>query len=355
MIVRDLFCGGGGWSVGARMAGVGPMRQIDGYDNNADAITTYEAAGFYGTQVDLSIFAPVGCEVLVGSPPCQPYSPAGKQQGRTDPRGMLPLVIAHWADLARPTAIAVEQVEGAASVINRLAAMLVMMGYKVVLRTVDSECFGVPQTRRRIVLMAHLHHKPGVPKATHSLYDRRHPRRLQRGVLPWVSMAQALNVDPDASMGDVVNSGGTVRSATQPAPTMTASMDNGNWRWQQGDKVGFPRADDQGGDGYRERDLRPADVPSFAVTSKVRSWTRVRPSPTIVGSFHPEVVAAPGYRLTTSRQDTPNSVVVTVAEASILQGFPPDYPWTGSKTSQYRQVGNAFPPPVAKAVLEALL
>ncbi len=352
MIVRDLFCGGGGWSVGAALAG---LTDITGYDNDIDAITTYTDAGFTGVHTDLTTTPSEPCDLLLASPPCQPYSSAGKRQGRSDSRAMLPLVVATWAAAQRPTAIAVEQVEGASSVINRLAAMLAVLGYKVVLREVNAEAHGVPQARRRIVLMAHLHRKPGVPVATHSVYDRRNPRRLQRGVLPWVSMADALGIPPEVSMGDVKTSNGTVRSADQPSPTIMAGMDNGNWRWVAGQVVGFPRADDQGGDGYRERDLRPVEQPSFAVTSKVRSWTRLRPSPTIVGSFHPEVVAAPGYRVTTSRQNTPNSVVVTVEEAAVLQGFARGYPWHGSQTSKYRQVGNAFPPPVAKAVIEELL
>ena len=313
MIVRDLFCGGGGWSVA-----VNDLRlPVHGYDNNADAITTYRAAGFNGTLCDLSTAVPLQCDGLVASPPCQPYSPAGKQQGRTDPRGMLPLVVAHWADIAHPTWIAVEQVQGASSVINRLAAMLVMLGYRVVLRTVDSECFGVPQTRRRIVLMAHLHKVPGVPRPTHSRYDKHHPRRLDRGMLPWVSMADALGWGMNARPATTITSGGA----------------------------------DTGG-----AELFPARARATLDRERVHQrWTEQRPSPTIVGSFHPEVVAKPAYRMHTSRQNEEGSVTVTVAEAGILQGFPPHYPWTGSMTSQYRQVGNAFPPPVAQAVLEALL
>lgn len=314
MIVRDLFCGGGGWSMGARALG---LDDITGYDNDGDAINTYRVAGFNGIPADLVHFAPFECDLLLGSPPCQPYSVAGKKQGRDDARGMLPMVLAAWAQVVRPTAIAVEQVEGASSVINRLGAMLVNLGYKVVLREVHAECFGVPQTRTRIVLMAHLHRTPGTPRATHSLYYPHSPRRLQRGLIPWVSMADALGWGMTARPATTLTSGGADTGGPEVFPTFG--------------RMALAREYDAG------------------------HWTHRRPSPTIVGSFHPEVVAKPTFRTTVSRQDEPDSVVVTVAEAGVLQGFPPDYPWQGSSTSAYRQVGNAFPPPVAAAVIKELL
>ena len=83
-------------------------------------------------------------------------------------------------------------------------------------------------------------------------------------------------------------------------------------------------------------------------------WTTERPATTIVGSFNPDVVSAPGYRTKVSRQNAEGSVRVTVAEAGILQSFPADYPWHGSRSKQYEQVGNAVPPRLAAHILASL-
>jgi len=134
--------------------------------------------------------------------------------------------------------------------------------------------------------------------------------------------------------------------------------------------VGFPRRDDIGTspDGYRERDWFPTGGPAPAVTEKARSWMLrfgdtgsswawERPDTTIVGSFRPDIVAAPGYRKKgdPSRRNAPGSIRVTLEEAAVPQSFPPEYPWQGSRTAKFRQIGNAVPPLWATKLLEHVI
>lgn len=83
-------------------------------------------------------------------------------------------------------------------------------------------------------------------------------------------------------------------------------------------------------------------------------WAQERPATTIVGSFCPDVVAAPGYRTETSRQNAEGSIKITERDALVLQSFRPDYPLRGSRTKRFEQVGNAVPPVLAAFVVGAL-
>jgi DNA (cytosine-5)-methyltransferase 1 len=92
----------------------------------------------------------------------------------------------------------------------------------------------------------------------------------------------------------------------------------------------------------------------FAERSNKVEWVHERPATTVQGDPR---IAQPGHRDREGgeRQFEGESVRVTVQEAAILQSFPPDYPWQGTKSAQFRQVGDAVPPLLAAHVIAACL
>lgn len=128
--------------------------------------------------------------------------------------------------------------------------------------------------------------------------------------------------------------------ASEPAPTLgAAGLATGRDRWtlRSGNTI-------NGGD----RAERQSDEPSVTVTSRADNceWVESRPATTVAGDPRIAQPDSPG------RME--NAVRVTVEEASILQSFDPAYPWQGSRSAQFQQIGNAVPPLLARAVLAAL-
>ena len=350
----DLFAGCGGWEVAATQLGL----QGVGVEFDKSACLTRRAAGFATVEADVRTLDPLAPEFasegLIASPPCQTFSLAGNGSGRRalndvlngihrmmvghaltdfeDDRTALVLEPLRWI-IARVRAgnpykwIALEQVPTVLPVWEEYAEVLRQMGYSVEVGKLSAEEFGVPQTRKRAILVARLGTEVSLPAATHMRYKKGTPQDfVTDGLEPWVSMVDALGATEAlrsnyGTGGDPKNRG--VRQAEEPAPTVTSKVDRNKW------------------------------LPNTAVEGDT-SWTSVRPSPTIVGSFAPDVVAAPGWRKAGDgpRQSQPGSVRVTVVEAGVLQTFPADFPWQGAKGKRYQQCGNAVPPLLAKAILK---
>lgn len=371
--VLDGFAGPGGWDEGIKHLDL----EVVGLEWDTAACNTARAAGHVRHQVDVSAgdpaeYGPV--RGLIMSPPCQGFSPAGKRVGaredaemlletirgiRTysdcvkaieylrehmkDSRSIFVLEPLRYALRLTPTWIALEQVVTVLPIWEAIAEVLGRVGYSVKTGFVQAEQYGVPQTRKRAYLVAvapWVGAEAEFPAPTHSKYYPRDPGRLDEGVLPFVTTAEALagtfharHAEGAAEASDVVLVAGNQenaarRSVDYPAPTVAFGHNVTNHRFvpvmaNEGDPI-------ENGD-----------------------WVYKRPSVTIVGSYKPEVLAGPGYRKAGDgpRQKAPGSVQITKAQAAVLQSFPEYYPWKGSNADQWRQIGDAVPPKVAGAVV----
>ncbi len=274
--------------------------------------------------------------------------------------------------------LAWEQVPTVLPVWEACAEVLRGHGWNVVTGNVQAEQYGVPQTRKRAVLLAHRDREVSLPTPTHSKYHSRSPERLDDGVLPWVSMAQALGWGATARPSMTVTGGGTETGGAETfgnAARRGLERERDAGRWQLRSNNCPNAAVRQSGRAGAASD-RPVDAPAPTVTGKGtmtghreaftdegqeqtyvaevaddKPWTRERPATTIATR---DLVPDPGANAnrfngaTKSRND---GVRVTVEQAAMLQTFPADYPWQGSKTKQFQQIGNAIPPMLAAALL----
>lgn len=240
-----------------------------------------------------------------------------------DERSALTLEPMYWALTLRPSWIALEQVPEVMPVWHAYATALRLHGYSVWTGVIQAEQYGVPQTRKRAVLLASLNQTVSQPAVTNSRYHPSSPRKLDAGLPKWVSMAEAFGWDQPAVMrsnystgGDVANRG--LRTTDQPAPTVTSKIDRNKWLFAGAGKTSQFTA------GQRPR---PTTLPAHTITGKgTAAW--IKPAE--------------------------QGAQVSIAEASVLQTFPADYPWQGNKGQQYLQVGNAVPPLLAAHLIASL-
>lgn len=242
----------------------------------------------------------VGTDLFAGGVPCPPFSIAGKQLGADDERDLFPRAV-ELVEQIKPRAVLLENVKGLgqkrfdayrSSIIEALEGL----GYDVFWEHIQAADFRVPQLRPRFILVAL---RPEY--APHFAFPAANPDRLTVG--------EALR-DLMASRGW----GGAedwAHRADKVAPTLV-----GGSKKHGGPDVGPTRA-------------RAA-------------WKEMG----VKGSSIAEEAPGPDFPLDPA-VEMPR---LTVQMGGVIQGFPADWKWAGGKTAQWRQVGNAFPPPVAKAI-----
>lgn len=367
----DLFAGGGGWSEGLRLLG---LRDV-GLEWDAAACATRAAAGHTTIRCDVAQY-PVEPLVgratgLIASPPCQAWSRAGKGLGLKDQplvhqavhdlahgrdtrsellascrdgRSLLAAEPVRWARDLRPEWIALEEVPDVLPLFQQIAEILRGWGYSVWAGILNAADYGVPQTRRRAILVASRVRKVTAPAPTHT----QHPagEGLFGESLPgWVSMAEALGRGAGLRVntrGARRTSGGNEFSADRPAWCLTEKARS--WVLRNGNQ---PNAAVRAGD-------EPAPTIAFGNNSARIEWVRRRPATTVYSTGR---TAQPGHRDRSPNGESqfagPDTVRITVEEAAVLQSFRADYPWQGSKSKTFLQVGNAVPPLLAAHIVAA--
>lgn len=396
-LVVEGFHGPGGWAEGRRILGLTTLAV--GMEWDAAACATAKAAGHTVVRCDVAQYptAPFRGRIVgkVDSPPCQAWSRAGKGLGLVDqplvhqavedlaagrdtratlltackdPRSLLAAEPMRWHHDLRPEWIAMEEVPDVLPLWKQYAAILRTWGYSVWCGILNAADYGVPQTRRRALLIASRVRDITAPDATHA----EHPMHDLFGDCrkPWTTMAEALGW----AAGQIVNTrgdrktpGGNDFSADGPSWALTEKARS--WVLRNGNQ---PNAAERGLD-------EPAPTMAFGHNSARVEWVFKRtaggyerldpnkPAPAVKpgnpsgASSAPrfdDLVILPSSKAFVATQEArdmvgapTHTVRITQAEAAVLQSFPADYPWKGTKTKQFEQIGNAVPPLLAAHVL----
>jgi len=334
----DLFSGCGGMSLGLRAAGLSPVLAID---NCIDALKTFRDNEPDVTALNLDLGDCDPCSdvslqeaptLIVGGPPCQGFSISGKRNPN-DPRNRLYQGFVKFVSYYQPQYFIMENVPNMASISGgRILASIIEefegLGYSVTYRTLLASDYGVPQNRRRLIL---------VGTRSGSLFEFPSPSTPE--LEDKITTAQAISDLPLFSLED----GADYQMPADSKYQKEIRRDSrGIWNHQvtnhTADTVSTIALVPDGGN-YK-------DLPEH-----LRGTRRVNIAWTRYSSSRPSLTIDTGHR---HHFHYRFNRIPTVRESARLQSFPDRFLFSGSKTSQYRQVGNAVPPKLAQAIGEAI-
>lgn len=348
MKVVDLFSGCGGLSLGFEVAG---YEIVKAFDKWTPAVKTYRANFLHPIeQVSLQdVEAIPECDVIVGGPPCQGFSSAGLRR-IGDVRNSLVGEFARLVANARPRAFVFENVEGfitaeAGNYLFDLLRPLIDAGYRLHVRKVNMSNYGVPQHRKRVVVVGGLYWDPSFHEETHATFAAPGAHLVNKMGMPVVStFAEAIAGLPPAKPRNLVEENDL--------------LDHNYSEFSEGDR----RRASHLREGQRMRDLpeelwhnsyrrrayrRVCDGTPMeqrgGAPSGLRRLVAAEPSKAITGGALREFVHP--------SEDRP----LTLRECARLQTFPDSFLFEGTMGEKCQQIGNAVPPRFAEVIARNLL
>ncbi len=300
----ELCAGGGGQALGLEGAG---FRHVGVVEYEAHFCQTLRTNRPYWNVIhqdirefDSSTFD--GVDLIAGGVPCPPFSVAGKQMGADDARDMFPAAL-EIIRKVKPRAVMLENVPGFATAKftdyrDNLMKTLSRMGFMPEWKVLQAADFGVPQLRPRFILVA---------LRSDDAMRFRWPVGQGRSRFVGETLADLMAANSWPGVA------GWKEKASKIAPTIVG-----------GSKL-------HGG-------------PDLGPTRAKRQWAELG----VDGMGIANTAPLPEFPVDQSPK-------LTVRMVARLQSFPDDWQFAGGKTIQYRQVGNAFPPLVAKAVGRSVL
>jgi len=340
----DLFCGAGGLSKGFSDAG---YDIIAGLDNNEEALITFSKNHKNSTAIDFDLSQNIlmsndsdvkqllneKIDVIIGGPPCQGMSIAGKRIA-DDPRNKLYKAYIQIITHFQPKAIVLENVPTIITLFNGKIAKAILedftsLGYFVSVNTIYASDYGIPQRRKRTFFIGIKDSLFSFPDATTIGNEITCEDAI--GDLPLLgdnlgNEIMDYSLPPQSAYQELMRKNSiklynhfSVEHTPQTKRIISLVPDGGNYK------------------------NLPIELQS---TRKVNiAWTRMnskKPSFTIdAGHNH-------HFHYKANR-------VPTVRECARIQSFPDNFIFYGKRTSQYRQVGNAVPPLLAKKIAERIL
>ncbi len=337
MKAYDFFCGAGGLTRGLLDAGIDV---VAGFDSDEHCQVTYEHnnPGVRFVEADIREIKPKDLDLksqsesydevlFAGCAPCQPFSPQRRGSAKRNDATLLGN-FARLVEEVLPGYVLIENVPGIAKVpgystFHRFLKMLAAQDYGYDYRVLDAKHYGVPQNRRRLVLLATKHRQPSLPEAKYGNQNR-----------PFRTVRQAISHFPAIAAGEhdseVPNHVAAVISELNLKRLRATPHDGG-------DRKSWP-------------DNLILECHNGEYKGHTDVYGRMRwdnPAPALTGRCHSISNGRYGH----PEQDR----AISLREAAALQSFPDGYEFFGYKTHIAKHIGNAVPVRLAEQIGKHLL